>query len=158
MRANRVRDIWQAGGAVINGWCGIPSGFSAEVMAHMGWDSLVIDTQHGIVGYETMVAMLQGISTTAVTPMVRVPWNNPADIMKALAAYKKILAGCKRHGVFPGIHTGSTAYAKRMIEMGFQFTTLLGDARLLTMAGQQVVQEMRAGAPVKAAAAGSSTY
>ncbi len=267
MRANRVREIWQAGGAVVNGWCGIPSGFSAEIMAHMGWDSLVVDTQHGVVGYETMVAMLQGISTTAVTPMVRVPWNNPGDIMKALdagaygiicpminsraecesfvgacryaprgyrssgpiratlyggpdyhakaddvvvamamiettqaldnldailstpgldgiyigpsdlsitmgfgpgldrteervlAAYKKILEGCKRHGVRPGLHTGSAAYAKRMIEMGFQFVTLLGDARLLTMAGQQVVQEMRSGAPAKAAAAGGgSTY
>ena len=55
-------------------------------MAHLGWDSLVIDTQHGIVGYESMVAMLQGISTTAVTPMVRVAWNDPAEIMKALDA------------------------------------------------------------------------
>ena len=27
----------------------------------------------------------------------------------------------KRNGVRPGIHTGSAAYAKRMIEMGFQF-------------------------------------
>src|SRR5260221_10495165 len=83
MRANRVRDIWQSGGAVVNGWCGIPSGFSAEIMAHMGWDSLVVDTQHGIVGYETMVAMLQGISTTAGTPVVRGPWNSPAGIMRA---------------------------------------------------------------------------
>ena len=38
MRANRVREAWAAGRAVINGWCGIPSGFSAELMAHMGWD------------------------------------------------------------------------------------------------------------------------
>jgi len=75
-----------------------------------------------------------------------------------IAAYKKILAGCKRNGVRPGIHTGSAAYAKRMIEMGFQFVTLLGDARLLTMAGQQVVQEMRAGAAKPAAGAGGSTY
>src|SRR5258708_10179186 len=86
MRPNQVGEVWQAGGAVVNGWCGIASGFAAEIMAHMGWDSLVVDTQHGVVGYETMVAMLQGISTTAVTPMVRVPWNNPGDIMKALDA------------------------------------------------------------------------
>src|SRR5258708_4412539 len=86
MRADRVREIWQAGGAVVNGWGGIPSGFSAEIMAHMGWDSLVVGTQHGGVGYETMVAMRRGISTTGVTPMVRVPWNNPGDIMKALDA------------------------------------------------------------------------
>ena len=30
-----------------------------------------------------------------------------------------------------------------MIAMGFVFTTLLGDARLLTVAGQQTVREMR---------------
>ena len=265
MRPNRVREIWEAGGAVINGWCGIPSGFSAEVMAHMGWDSLVVDMQHGIVDYQAMVSMLQGISTTAVTPMVRVPWNTPADIMKALdagaygiicpmvnsrreceafvgacryaprgyrssgpiratlyggldyhakaddtvlaiamietrealdnlddvlstpgldgiyvgpsdlsislgfspgldkndefmiSALQKIVDGCKRHKVRAGLHTGSTAYAKRMIAIGFQFVTLLGDARLLTMAGQQVIREMREGTPAAVAAAKPSS-
>ena len=263
MRANRVREIWRDGGAVINGWCGIPSGFAAEIMAHMGWDSLVVDTQHGVVDYQTMVAMLQGISTTSVVPMVRVPWNDPAAVMKALdagaygiicpminsrseceafvgacrypprgyrssgpiraalyggadyhekandtilamamietaealehldeilstpgldgiyvgpsdlslsfglppgldktdermlAALTKIVDGCKRHKVVPGIHTGSTAYAKKAIAMGFRFVTLLGDARLLTMAGQQVVREMREGAPAPAKPSGS---
>ncbi len=86
MRENAVRRIWAAGGSVLNGWCTVPSGFAAELMAHLGWDSLTIDAQHGLVGYPDMVAMLQGISTTAVTPMVRVPWNDPASIMKALDA------------------------------------------------------------------------
>src|SRR5487761_757478 len=82
MREKAVRRIWAAGGAVLNGWSPVPRGFAAELMAHLGWDSLVIDAQHGLVGYQDMVAMLQGISTTAVTPMVRVPWNDPASIMK----------------------------------------------------------------------------
>ena len=66
-RPNGVREAWQQGRAVINSWCGIPSSFSAEVMAHMGWDSLVIDMQHGMIDYQMMVTMLQGISTTDVT-------------------------------------------------------------------------------------------
>ncbi len=86
MRANRMREIWQAGGAVINGWCSIPNSFSAEIMAHIGWDSLVVDLQHGVIDYQAMVTMLQGISTTNVVPIVRVPWNDPAAIMKALDA------------------------------------------------------------------------
>src|SRR5262249_1586437 len=69
-----------------------------------------------------------------------------------ISALKKIVDGCKRHKVYAGLHTGSTAYAKRMIAMGFQFTTLLGDARLLTMAGQQVIRGMREGTPAPAAA------
>src|SRR3979490_1084653 len=85
-RANGVREIWAQGKAVINSWLGIPSSFSAEVMAHMGWDSLVVDMQHGMIDYQVMVTMLQGISTTNVTPLVRVPWNDPAHIQKALDA------------------------------------------------------------------------
>jgi 4-hydroxy-2-oxoheptanedioate aldolase len=85
-RANRVREIWAEGKAVINSWCGIPSSWSAEVMANMGWDSLVVDMQHGLIDYQVMVTMLQGISTTNTTPLVRVPWNDPAHIQKALDA------------------------------------------------------------------------
>jgi 4-hydroxy-2-oxoheptanedioate aldolase len=85
-RPNGVREIWAKGGAVINSWCGIPSSFSAEVMAHAGFDSLVVDMQHGMIEYQTMVTMLQGISTTDTVPLVRVPWNDPAHIQKALDA------------------------------------------------------------------------
>jgi 4-hydroxy-2-oxoheptanedioate aldolase len=86
MRANRLREIWAAGQPVINGWCNMPGAFSAEVMANMGWDAVTIDTQHGLIGYEQMVAMLQAVSTTAATPLVRVSWNQPGEIMRALDA------------------------------------------------------------------------
>lgn len=86
MRANRIREIWQAGGAVVNGWLAIPDAFSAETMAHQGWDSLTIDMQHGVVGYQRAVTMLAAISTTPTVPMVRVPWNDPGTIMKMLDA------------------------------------------------------------------------
>jgi 4-hydroxy-2-oxoheptanedioate aldolase len=85
-RPNGVRELWQAGKPVINSWLGIPSSFSAEVMGHAGWDSLVVDMQHGMIEYQTMVTMLQGISCTNTVPLVRVPWNDPAHIQKALDA------------------------------------------------------------------------
>lgn len=86
MRPNNVRTAWGEGRSVINGWLGIPNSFSAEVMATLGWDSLVIDLQHGLIDYQTAVGMMQAISTTNVTPLVRVPWNDPAIIMKCLDA------------------------------------------------------------------------
>ena len=67
MRPNRLREIWAAGGAVVNGWLAIANSFSAETMAHQGWDSLTIDLQHGVVDYQAMVTMLQAISTTPIT-------------------------------------------------------------------------------------------
>lgn len=260
MRQNTVKEIWAAGRAVINGWCTIPAGFSAELMAHLGWDSLTIDTQHGIVDYQSMVSMLQGISTTPTIPMVRVQWNDPAAVMKALdagaygiicpmvnsradcerfvgacryaprgyrssgptrallyggpdypakandtvialamvetrealgnldeiaatpeldalyigpsdlsvslglphgldrseetmlAAIRSVLEACRRHRIKACIHTGSTSYAKRMIAMGFDLVTVLSDSRLITLAGNQAIQELRA-APQPAAPA-----
>ncbi len=86
MRPNPLRSIWKAGGAAINGWLAIPSGFSAETMAHQGWDSLTIDLQHGVVDYQAMVTMLQAISTTPTVPVVRVPWLEPGILMKTLDA------------------------------------------------------------------------
>ena len=86
MRKNTLKEIWARGEAVINGWCSIPSSFSAEIMAHQGFDSITIDTQHGLVEYQTAVTMLQAISTTPVIPLIRVPWNEPGRLMKMLDA------------------------------------------------------------------------
>jgi 4-hydroxy-2-oxoheptanedioate aldolase len=86
MRENRLKSIWREGGTVVNGWLHVPSSFSAEVMAHAGWDSLTIDMQHGPVDYESLVPMLQAISTTDTVPVVRVLWNDPGLIMRVLDA------------------------------------------------------------------------
>jgi 4-hydroxy-2-oxoheptanedioate aldolase len=81
-----MREIWAASGAVVNGWLAIPNSFSAETMAHQGWDSLTIDLQHGVVDYQAMIPMLQAISTTDTVPVVRVPWLEAGILMKALDA------------------------------------------------------------------------
>lgn len=86
MRKNALKSIWADGGVVVNGWCSIPSSFSAEVMAHQGFDSICIDTQHGAVDYQVALTMLQAISTTPVIPIVRVQWNDPGRLMKILDA------------------------------------------------------------------------
>jgi 4-hydroxy-2-oxoheptanedioate aldolase len=86
MRENRLRTLWKADKAAINGWLAVPSAFSAEVLAHQGWDTLTIDLQHGVIDYQAMVTMLQAISTTATVPVVRVPWLEPGIIMKSLDA------------------------------------------------------------------------
>lgn len=86
MRENTIKTIWNRGDCVLNGWLSIPNSFTAEMMANAGWDSICIDTQHGLIGYETAVHMLQAISTTPVTPIIRVVWNEPGTIMKWLDA------------------------------------------------------------------------
>ena len=86
MRENRLRTMWRNDQAAVNGWLAIPNSFSAEVMAHQGWDTLTIDLQHGVIDYAAMVTMLQAISTTPTVPIVRVPWLEPGILMKSLDA------------------------------------------------------------------------
>jgi 4-hydroxy-2-oxoheptanedioate aldolase len=82
--ANRVKEIWASGKVVVNAWLAIPSGFSAEVMAQCGFDSVTVDIQHGVQDYQSMVTCFQAMSGQPVTPMVRVPWNEPGIIGKVL--------------------------------------------------------------------------
>ena len=86
MRENRLRTLWKSGGAAVNGWLTMPSSFSAETMAHQGWDTLTIDMQHGMIDDAALVPMLQAISTTDTVPIVRVPWLEPGILMRALDA------------------------------------------------------------------------
>ena len=86
MRENRTLRTWRDGGQTVGAWLSIPSSFSAETMAHAGFDWLCIDMQHGLIDYTDVVHMLTAISTTDTVPLVRVPWNDPPTIMKVLDA------------------------------------------------------------------------
>ena len=86
MKKNKIKKMMAEGKTIINGWLQIPSSFSAEVMANQGWDSLTIDMQHGVIDYPNALQMLQAISTTETTPLARVNWNEPGQIMKILDA------------------------------------------------------------------------
>lgn len=86
MQENRIKKIWATGGIPRNVFLAIPNGFSAEIMASLGYDGLTIDMQHGLADYQAALGMLQAMSRYDVTPMVRVPWNEPAIIMKCLDA------------------------------------------------------------------------
>jgi 4-hydroxy-2-oxoheptanedioate aldolase len=86
MRPNRLREIWASGKAATNCWLSLPTVMSAELLAHQGWDSLTVDMQHGQADYAAAVAMLVAISTTPAVPLLRVSWNNPGDVMRALDA------------------------------------------------------------------------
>jgi 4-hydroxy-2-oxoheptanedioate aldolase len=82
--ANKLKQRWQQDKATVNGWLAIPNGFSAEVMAQCGWDSVTVDLQHGVQDYLSMVSCFQAMQAHPPVPMVRVPWNEPGIIGKVL--------------------------------------------------------------------------
>ena len=57
----------------------------AEQLAHSGYDWLLVDTQHGPMGYEKLSAMLSGISNGGAKSMVRVGgYDDRPGIQQAL--------------------------------------------------------------------------
>ena len=86
MRENAAKAKWRRGEVTYGAWLSIPSAFSAETVAHAGFDWVCIDMQHGVIDYQVAVTMLLALSTGDCTPIVRVPWNEPGIIGKMLDA------------------------------------------------------------------------
>lgn len=84
MRLNNLHAIWAEGRCALNAWLSIGSSYSAEVLAHLPYQAVTVDLQHGMFGTETAMAMLQAISTSDAVPMVRVPDNTAATIQRVL--------------------------------------------------------------------------
>lgn len=86
MRENKMLATWRAGGQTVGCWLSLANAHTAEVMASLDFDWICVDLQHGLLSYDDLKYMLPAISTGDATPIVRVPWNEPYEIMKALDA------------------------------------------------------------------------
>ncbi len=86
MKPNALKKLLADGKTAINGWVAIPSSYAVETYSAQGFDSVTLDMQHGSITINDVLPLLQAICLSTATPMVRVPWNNPADIMRALDA------------------------------------------------------------------------
>jgi 4-hydroxy-2-oxoheptanedioate aldolase len=84
MRPNGLTAVWKEGRYALNAWLSIGSSYSAEILAHLPYDAVTVDLQHGMFDLETALGMLQAVSTSRAVPMVRVPDNDPWMIQKLL--------------------------------------------------------------------------
>jgi 4-hydroxy-2-oxoheptanedioate aldolase len=73
---------------------------------------------------------------------------------KAVEVIKVIADAAKRHGIYAGIHCGSTEMGKQMVGMGYQFITMLADNAFLAAAAKKAVSEMRETEPTSAKPSG----
>lgn len=86
MRKNSLKTAFLENTPIVNGWLAIPSGYSAEIMGHQGYDAVTVDLQHGMIDFASALSMLQALSATPAVPLVRVADNDPAQIMRVLDA------------------------------------------------------------------------
>ena len=84
MRTNWVREKLRAGQSTIGCFMGLGSPNVAELLAHLGFDWLVIETEHSALDSAQIEHMLMAMSGTDTIPLVRVPSSDPLFIQRAL--------------------------------------------------------------------------
>ncbi|MHB0856776.1 MAG: HpcH/HpaI aldolase family protein [Anaerolineae bacterium] len=83
---NLVKDKLHGGQPCVGSWLSLCSPVSAEMMARIGFDWLVVDAQHSPVDFDTMVNCFRAIQLGGAAPMARVPWNDTVWIQRTLDA------------------------------------------------------------------------
>ena len=84
MRNNWVREKLRVGQPTLGALVGLGSPHATELMAHAGYDWLVLETEHNSVGPAQLERMLMAISGTETIPLVRPLSGDPLEIQKVL--------------------------------------------------------------------------
>jgi 4-hydroxy-2-oxoheptanedioate aldolase len=83
-RGEALRARLRGPGTSVGLWASLPSALTAEAAAAAGADYVVVDEQHGAVGAQEMLAMLDAIDAAGAPPLVRVGRNDSWIIGRAL--------------------------------------------------------------------------
>ena len=83
-RMSALRQSLQAGSASFGAWQCLPSSLSAEILARSGFDWILIDLQHGGASWSDLLSIVQAVELGGAIPMVRLGWNDPMQVMRAL--------------------------------------------------------------------------
>ena len=86
MRANHVRRRLAAGEPSIGTWLSLPSPEAAEYVSRLGFDWLVVDTEHNPIDIRTLAQMFAAMAASSTAPMVRIPWNSAENFKRVLDA------------------------------------------------------------------------
>jgi 4-hydroxy-2-oxoheptanedioate aldolase len=84
LKKNLVLEKLRAGKPSFGYWVTSGSPIIAEAAAHLGYDFLLLDRQHGHWGFDATVQAMQAIGPTDTMPVARVLRNDPALINQVL--------------------------------------------------------------------------
>jgi 4-hydroxy-2-oxoheptanedioate aldolase len=86
MRMTLKKKLTQTSNALNFQVCVIPSAVVTQAIAVTGADCVIIDQEHGPIGFETLHAMIAATQGTECAPLVRVPEIGEAHVKRALDA------------------------------------------------------------------------
>lgn len=80
----RLRGLWDADRAAVGVWSCLADPVVSELIAATAADYVCVDLQHGFATFEALPAISQAMRAAGRAPLVRVPWNEPVHLMRAL--------------------------------------------------------------------------
>jgi len=83
-RENVLKKKMLAGNQTLSCWLHLGSTVSAEIMSLVGYDGAVIDMEHSPIDYLGATTLMQAMSASDTSPVMRVPWNDQVEIKRAL--------------------------------------------------------------------------
>jgi 4-hydroxy-2-oxoheptanedioate aldolase len=84
MRSQALKTRLAAGEASLGCFLALGSANVAELIGHLGFDWLVIETEHSALGVAEVERMLMAVSASATVPLVRVPPHDLGFVQRAL--------------------------------------------------------------------------
>lgn len=85
-RENQLKKQLLNGEKTLACWLHTASPIIAEIMALVGYDGAVIDLEHGPNNYLSATTLMQAMGAAPTCSIIRVPWNDPVEIKRALDA------------------------------------------------------------------------
>jgi 4-hydroxy-2-oxoheptanedioate aldolase len=82
--SGRLRELWRHDLPAFGLWSSLPDPTVAELVASTSFDYVCVDLQHGVTSDTALPVLLQAMRAAGRAPAVRVPWNEPASVMRAL--------------------------------------------------------------------------
>jgi 2-dehydro-3-deoxyglucarate aldolase/4-hydroxy-2-oxoheptanedioate aldolase len=81
---NIVKSKLKNGQKTFGGFLQTTSPVAAEIMAHSGFDWLIVDLEHSPGDFGNLQSQLQAMNGTGVVPFARAPWNDAVAIKRIL--------------------------------------------------------------------------
>ncbi len=137
MIPNHVRQKLRAGTPSVGSWLNLGSPISAEAKAAIGYEIEHVDAVRKIddlLSVPGLDACYTGPNDLCAS-FGLAPSTEPADV-EFEAMMQALLASARRHGVIPGIHCATPAYANRRIAERWRLVGITNDLRFVTAGAQ----------------------
>ena len=82
MQVNRTKARLKKGETVFGCFLRYPDPSLVEMLAHLGWDFVVLESEHGGLDPRTCEDMVRAAERNGITPIVRVTTNSPSIILR----------------------------------------------------------------------------